>query len=212
MLFAHRYERDGRIWGLSRVTRGGSLRMIGRRPALRRLYQLRNQPTPKRSQKLGDWISDIYLPTLSEEITHALDQLHNATNWGLTLVTAGLLAVIARDGFPDDISVYGLSVLLVLCGHFSVRGMKGYINVIRFSLIQKLALSYRLAAKGAGPELLALEHAIRAYHVSWYLPITRRTVYWKGSTELGFGYILVLLVGLLGFSVLSVPTRPWPPV
>ena len=156
----------------------------------------------------GDWILTDYYGTLTGEVSHALDQLHNATNWGLTLIVGGLIAIISRSGFPNSASLYMLFILLVVTTHFSVRGMKGYINVIRFGMLQRSIAAAALDSPFASTSALSqLKNLIRFYHVEWQLPLTRRDVYLKGALELGFGYMIVIIGGLAAFTAFSISWR-----
>ena len=172
----------------------------------------RHSPTPSglvAKLSVREWILTDYYSTLTGEVSHALDQLHNATNWGLTLITGGLIAVISRSHFPDATSLYTLLILLVVTTHFSFRGMKGYINVIRFGLLQR-----RIAASAITPTRQAsdcsastLEELIRKYHVDWNLPLKRRDVYLKGILELGYGYMIIIITGLAIYAGVSISWR-----
>lgn len=144
----------------------------------------------------GDWIGEHYYPTLCEEVSHALEQLHQATSWGVTIVTAGLIAVVSRREFPDLLSILMILGLAILNAHFMNRSLRGYLNVMRFGLIQKVILKERSEATGSTSESW---HAIRTYHIKWYSPLTRRAVVWKGLSDLGFGYVFAGLAGALVF-------------
>jgi hypothetical protein len=153
-----------------------------------------------------DWILTDYFGTLTSEVSHPLDQLHNATNWGITLITAGVIAVVTRGGFPDDASFYILLTLLVVSTHFSMHGLKGYINVIRFGLLQR---SVTAAALDSAPQeesiqLARLGDLIQKYHIEWGLPLKRRDVYFKGLLELGYGYTAVIILGLVIYCAISI--------
>jgi len=151
-----------------------------------------------------DWILTEYYGTLTSEVSHALDQLHNATNWGLTLITAGLVAVISRSQFPDTASLFILLALLVVCIHFSVRVMKGYINVIRFGLIQRRITASALYDTEPSASLSDIRTAIKDYHVDWLLPLKRRDVYIKCILELGYGYMIIIIAAVLMYTCISI--------
>ncbi|MFI7075141.1 hypothetical protein [Micromonospora sediminicola] len=133
-----------------------------------------------------------YLESLATEKTASLAELQNATTWGLTIITTGTLFILGRSQFPDFLSLLGLLVLTVLATHFTTRAAKGYINVVRWSLIQRTLLA---ALADGSKNSSAFQQALRTYHLGWSLPLRRRDVIWKALVELGFGYIFVLLVG-----------------
>lgn len=153
--------------------------------------------TPEGGGVTHEWIANTYFATLSEEISHALDQLHQATNWGVTLVTGALIAILARAEFPDFPSLLALLGLAALNAHFMNRALRGYINVVRFGLLQKLILSEMQPGPGALKTNKEIWAAIAAYHISWRSPLNRRHVYWKGLAELGFGYLFIILGALV---------------
>lgn len=180
----------------------------------RALRRKGNEQSPAPNGLLADiptrkWILTDYYSTLTGEVSHALDQLHNATNWGLTLITAGLIAVISRPHFPDTASLSMLLILLVVSVHFSFRGMKGYINVIRFGFLQRsiAAAAVTPAQQAAGPSTSTLQELIQKYHVNWNLPLKRRDVYLKGILELGYGYMIIIITGLTIYAAVSVSWR-----
>lgn len=150
-------------------------------------------------QKWSDaWIAEHYYGTLTEEISHALDQLHQATNWGITLITAGVVALLARSPFGSYPTLAAVLGLAILNAHFMNRALKGYLNVIRFGLIQKAILAEANNSGGVAgaPSFKASALAIQTYHVQWRSPLQRRSVLVKGLTELGFGYIYLGLAAL----------------
>ncbi|GAA3742121.1 hypothetical protein GCM10022225_27140 [Plantactinospora mayteni] len=133
-----------------------------------------------------------YLESLAAEKAGSLAELQNATTWGLTIITTGALFILGRSNFPDFFSLLGLLALIVLGTHFTTRAAKGYINVARWSLIQRTLLT--ALADGRG-DFADFEHALRTYHLSWALPLRRRDIAWKSLVELGFGYIFIGLIG-----------------
>lgn len=152
-----------------------------------------------------NWLSDVYFPSLSQEKAAALDQLHNATNWGLTLATTALVIVLSREQFPDMFSLYTLLITFIIANHFFTRTLKGYINVIRWSLIQREIMTLHLQSEVIDKAVAEnqLKELINKYHIKWHLPLKRRDVFIKGLFELGYGYILV---GILGVTIYVINT------
>jgi hypothetical protein len=147
-------------------------------------------------ERESDVFTDRYSGTLATEKSTSIAELHNATTWGLTLTTTGILFIIGRGKFPDQVSLYGLFFLAVFATHFYVRAMKGYINVVRWSLLQRLAIRNELDGY-SDVSTTEWENAVRLYHLHWTLPLLRRTVFWKGTFELGFGYLFAVLASVL---------------
>jgi hypothetical protein len=145
-----------------------------------------------------------YFESLATEKATSVNELQNPTSWGLTTVTAGTLFFVGRSEFPDQISLLGLLVLAVLATHFTTRAMKGYINVVRWSLLQRLFLRSHLEPAFHQDEV---KRAVFSYHVMWSLPLRGRDIVWKAVFELGFGYIFALLIGAISYSVAVLPVR-----
>lgn len=154
------------------------------------------------------WIIDSYFPTLSQEKAAALEQLHSPTNWGLTLTTSALLLVITRQGFPDSISLYILLIILLMGTHFFIRTVKGYINLLRFTFLQRAIAEAIIRDITAGSvkheHVSGLINLIDQYHLKWLLPLPRIEVFKKGLFELGYGYILGLAIVTLAYTVASI--------
>jgi hypothetical protein len=160
--------------------------------------------------KKAEWINNTYFANLAQEKASSLSQLHNATNWGVTLITAALVAVISRQAFPDAISFYTLLLTFLIGVHFFTRTIKGYINVIRFSFLQRIIVDSTLMGelKNKNSEL---EEAIIKYHIEWLLPLRKIDVIIKGLLELGYGYILGIVILLLIYTttVVSIDRNEW---
>jgi hypothetical protein len=152
-----------------------------------------------------NWIINVYFPTLSQEKASALDQLHNATNWGLTLATTAFFLAVTKQGFPDTLSLYILLVALLMGFHFFTRTLKGYINVIRWALLQRVIVEKQSQKNSASSykEDNDIKNLINQYHVKWLLPLRRSDVIVKGLFELGYGYILIIILATIIYSVIN---------
>ncbi|MEW1778737.1 hypothetical protein [Streptomyces sp. NPDC086777] len=140
-----------------------------------------------------------YLGTLATEKQTSIGELQNATTWGLTAATTGIVFIVGRSGFPDQPSLLGIASLLIFVAHFMVRAMKGYINVMRWSLLQRILINEIQSGEvSPSPETSS---AIREYHTGWKLPVKRTTVIWKGVFELAFGYLLIALLGIMAYTL-----------
>lgn len=172
--------------------------------ALRRIrIDIHSGPSdpPSDEQAVGEWLANGYYQGLSTEKQSSLDQLHQATNWGLTIVTTAVLVSIVRDGFPDHASVILLSITLVASWHYYVRALKGYANVMRYLLVQSGVIDFKL---GQG-SLDEARRRVETYHRDWKLPITRRELFAKGIVELGFGYLILVNVIALVYALAELP-------
>jgi len=163
-------------------------------------------PVKSMRENQYNWVMNVYLPMLGQEKASALDQLHNATNWGLTLTTTAFLLAVSKQGFPDLVSLYILIVALLMCVHFYTRTLKGYINVVRWALLQRVIVEKRLQKNTIGSEDVASDLAILIdnYHVKWRLPLRRSDVFIKGLFELGYGYILGITLATTIYTVTRV--------
>jgi hypothetical protein len=168
----------------------------------------------------GAWMTDTYFPTLAGHQSAALDMLHSATTWGLTLITSALLLVISQDFFPSERAVFMLLATFLASVHFMVRAMKGYINVMRWlvirSAIMRLALpnelkgSFRSWSEGRHDDrVVSASSAIFHYDYEWRLPLRRRDVFVKGFFELGFGYLIVANIAAVIYTLVAVGADFW---
>jgi hypothetical protein len=156
-----------------------------------------------------NWIVNVYFPALSQEKASALDQLHNATNWGLTLVTTAFLLAVTKQGFPDTLSLLILLIALLMGFHFFTRTLKGYINVIRWALLQRDITEDQLRQNSTNQNEVVenIVNLIKKYHVNWWLPLRRRDVIIKGLFELGYGYILSIILATIIYVFFSMPMK-----
>lgn len=140
-----------------------------------------------------------YWSQLSGLLTGALDYLHNSVNWGLGVVTGIIAIVLIRTGFPDLISWFILWFSLILTMHFATRTAKGYLNVIRWSTIQRHIIDHNTGRSPDRPTLASVLEHITKYHREWQSPLTRGDVVVKVVRELGYGYFLLLPLGLIAY-------------
>lgn len=170
-----------------------------RRKAIER--QSSAQPTgdATASTTYATWVREYYYPSLVESVSQSLDQLHQATNWGITLISVGLVAVLTQFSFPSPEATIALIAVAALNQHFMNHALKGYLNVMRFSTIQKTILD---ELNASDTSLGRSRQKIVDYHVRWMSPLSRKSVFLKGYVELGFGYLLVvnLAMGLISLS------------
>jgi hypothetical protein len=155
---------------------------------------------------LQRWLADVYLPSLTEQITNSLDYLHNAINWGLVVLSGTLVVVLTNVPYRDTTTLPALLVILVLCVHFFCRTARAYINVIRFSLVHRAITNRVLSINALSSEIDPVE-AIRTYIVQWKLPLRRVDVFRKVLFELGYGYPIVIDITLIVYVIVTAGPR-----
>jgi hypothetical protein len=153
------------------------------------------------------WIDDSLFPAPAEGITRSLDYLHNATNWGIVVVSGSLALVLGQDEFPDETSLLAFLVIFIFGTHFLTRSAKGYTNVIRFSFLERSIAQNRLQLPGA-PSHADLRHLIDLYFFRWALPLSRADVFIKVLFKLGFGYLLGITAVLAAYTAIRIPFTP----
>lgn len=156
-----------------------------------------------------NWIATTYYSSLSEEKQTSIQELQNGTNWSVTLITAGLLLVITSNLFPSFTSLIVLCFVWVVSIHLLNRTLKGYINVVRWSLLQRTITQLKLGGSTSSDRTESENwerafHIIEKYHLNWCLPLKRRDVIYKGLFELGYGYILVSIVAGIIFNTIAI--------
>ncbi|GAB3146699.1 hypothetical protein GCM10027290_28870 [Micromonospora sonneratiae] len=154
-----------------------------------------------------NWIAGDLLAMTTDQLSTAMEYLHNATNWGLVLVSGSLIAMVASGLFPSEAALYVVLIALVFSVHFFTRSAKGYINVIRFSLVQRVILDWKLSLNALSTNSSPMD-AVRKYVVEWRLPLKRSDVFVKMLVELGYGYLISLSLALTGYLMLAVPVHP----
>jgi hypothetical protein len=153
------------------------------------------------------WVDNHYFATLTESISSSLDYLHNVTGWSVVAVSGVMIFILGRDGFPDETSLFALLAAFIFSTHSLTRSAKGYINVIRFSLLRSSIIRKRLQLPGA-PSDTELRHLINLYDVQWALPIRRTDVFTKALLEFGFGYLLGITTALSIYTATRIPFSP----
>lgn len=134
---------------------------------------------------------------LATQINGSVIYLNSTVNWALTLILAALASLtIASSPSAHVLGVF-FSALLVVVLHFFVRACKAYINVIRFSLLDRETLA-----------LIEVENfhdaaqIIRDYYCDWQSPLALSQVVSKVLFELGFLYFFAIVVGQVVFITL----------
>lgn len=187
----------GRCEIFRKLIRSGSVQRTSKGP--------RNGNVEGQDDAVQRWLGDVYLPSLTEQITNSLDYLHNAINWGLVVLSGTLVVVLTSVPYRDSTTLPALLIILVLCVHFFCRTARAYINVIRFSLVHRAITNRVLSINALSSEIDPIE-AIRTYVVQWKLPLRRADVFRKVLFELGYGYLVFIDLALIVYVIMT--TRP----
>lgn len=151
-----------------------------------------NNLTPKDNEAFAQWCRTDYFRQLTEATTRSLNYLHSSINWSLTLVTAGVaFQASARSEFLDRNIVYILPAFIIIITHFFVRSAKGYINIMRYSTIQKMIISYTTYSSFRIDEI---RDCVETLDAQWASPIRMGTILYKLMFEFGFLYFYAFIV------------------
>jgi hypothetical protein len=144
-----------------------------------------------------------------QETDSGLTRLETANNWTLTVSLAAVITIVNTGSFPSDKSLMLLCATILLTSHFTVRAMKGYINVIRFSALNHAVVGLMLIPEAQRTARFSeVREKFQEYNQEWRLPIKRHHVWVKTLTEFSFGYIFAGLAGLVAYNASVVVTTP----
>lgn len=143
-----------------------------------------------------------YANTARQAAEQSLKSLDMAVNWALTMTLAVLaftlnLSVVMADSLKVHQRLE-LLMIIALCAcilnHFSIRAAKSYLNVVRFSKLEREAVRLNLEIKPFSPT--RFKKVVATYHLEWRSPLKGKTILRKILFELGFFY-LALFLGIL---------------
>lgn len=149
-----------------------------------------------------DWEKTTYLAHLATLIDANMSYLHTTLNWAITILLGGVVFLASRSSFPDLISYVGGLITLVLLFHFAVRTSKAYLNVMRWTSIEKYIL--KAAISDENDEFEVIRGKIIDYHCNWCSPLALNDVIWKVLFELGFFYLFTIVALLIGYTLYHV--------
>jgi hypothetical protein len=151
----------------------------------------------------NSWLKSVYMPQLASLLDSNMSYLHTTLNWAVTVLLGGIVFVATRPTFPDGLGLVGLEILFVVLGHFAVRTAKAYLNVIRWSSLEKHILGAIINdADQAGWK--TIKGKILSYHYEWKSPLTARDIAQKVLLELGFFYFFAVVLALIIYAAHSV--------
>ncbi len=161
----------------------------------------------KSSTDLLEWLERTYYSTLTSQLGINITYLNQINTWSLTLLTIAVGYILARAPFPDKISLILCIVLWNLGVHLATRAGKAYVNVMRFTVIERDFQAYifgQRTREAAGPLL----ESIKTYHWRWASPVSRGIVLKKLLFELGFLYVLGSILALWSYAAwVQYPSR-----
>jgi hypothetical protein len=134
--------------------------------------------------------------TIAQSVDINMTYLNQTVNWSITIFAGALGAAIVQEKFPNFNTQILLAILLVVISHFFVRCSKAYINVMRYTSLDR----YIIAAMALSDYEVAFG-AIVKYHVQWVSPLAARTVLYKAFVEFGFIYMWLVVAGLYAYAL-----------
>lgn len=154
-------------------------------------------------------IAHSLVTSLEAAIQAALSHLHTSIGWSFA-VLIGSIGVLASEYVRGSATFSGMTValMLLLMTNFCVRSSKNYVNIIRFNVVHRRALSYVFAESVvANSDHQAIESyrrffkATKTYRIEWVSPLTRRAVLNKVFLEFGFIIHFVFVIAAIVYVV-----------
>ena len=146
------------------------------------------------------FIIEQYFPSLSSEKESALNYLHQANNWQLTISVGGLVAAVVQTIFPNFISLIIACLVLVATCHMFTRAAKAYTNLMRYSTIERAILQW-ISSDCCEKERLSVSSIIFNYQVEWRAPLKMSAVCRKVFFELGFSFQIFACLGVIIYCI-----------
>lgn len=146
------------------------------------------------------WLA--YLPANKASTEASIANMNSAINWALTLVI-GFAAFVAQALLSNQkaltreiglvlLAMTGLAILMTT--HFAVRAAKSYLNVVRFSLVERVMISALASGHPSSQTgMSSVEDTYCQYVRDWKSPLPRIVVFRKVMFELGFFWLLLML-------------------
>lgn len=161
-------------------------------------------------EEISESVVCAYISSMREAAEQSLKSLDSSINWALTSTMATLAfsisAIIENVRMDGDVIGFLLSILGVCISmqfHFAIRSAKNYLNILRFSKLEREAVKYAFKTEGA--DLSKLKTAIIEYHIEWKSPVTLGCVAKKVVFEFGFFYTAMISTMLFIFIAVKLP-------
>ncbi|MBI1731055.1 hypothetical protein HYR53_10650 [Candidatus Acetothermia bacterium] len=154
-----------------------------------------------------EWLQTTYYSYLGNQINTSMTYLHSTVNWANTLLSLGMALVVSSTTFPDPFGLIGLLFIFTIMNHFAIRTAKAYLNVIRFSTLQKHILKLSVE-EDPEADWSGIKEKAMQYDYDWTSPLTMRDLLYKVVMELGFMYYYLIIVILLIYSYIYVEVSP----
>ncbi|MBW2636603.1 MAG: hypothetical protein JRC86_03600 [Deltaproteobacteria bacterium] len=139
---------------------------------------------------------------LGGQIGTNMTYLHSTITWAIMIFVGGVGGIVINDSFPNGNSQLLLTVLFLVLAHLFTRTAKAYLNVMRFTSLDKWLLQN--LERG---DYETCSRAIDTYYIRWVSPLPACTVIWKTLLELGFAYMYLAIMGLFIYASISNPNR-----
>lgn len=161
-----------------------------------------------------NWFTGEYLRYLSAQVSANVAYLNQTVSWSVGIVTASIGFFITQKVIGADDSTHlstylATLVVVVFLVHFMGRGIRAYVNVMRFSMLSRMVIDLRIRAKGIDEppldQLAELKRSIALYDVKWVCPVSWPTITRKFFGELGFGLMFFVMVASAMCSVWTLP-------
>ncbi|CCD94417.1 membrane hypothetical protein [Bradyrhizobium sp. ORS 375] len=145
-----------------------------------------------------------FAEAIPSHIEVSMNYLHNTINWSITVFAGGVGAIVINEKFPNINTEILTSILLLTLAHLFIRTSKAYLNVMRFTSLDKLII--RNTSLGHPEQCFS---AIDRYYLNWASPLPVHTVVVKVLFELGFFYMWVALTGIFIYAAIKTQGEYW---
>ncbi len=159
-------------------------------------------------EELIPWVRTVYFDSLTDSISRSLTYLHTTINWALTASTAAIGIIFAQQLINKSSGIIILILVAILITHFFSRSCKTYINVMRYSGIQK-HIEHFIIKDQSRFEYERILKIIYELDVLWYCPIKPRTIIYKVSVEFGYLYVYLIIYTTIIYALSVTNTGNW---
>ncbi len=154
-----------------------------------------------------EWLKTTYFQYLVAQTSTSMNYLHTTISWTTTLLPVGVALIVASESFPDPFSLIGLLFIFIIMNHLAVRTAKAYLNVMRYSTLQKQILKLTLES-GEESDWQNLKKKILQYDFEWISPLPLGDLIYKVFMELGFVHYYLIIILLLLYTLFNIEWDP----